>query len=222
MKQKRAYFAMPSYDGQMMGKTFETMTLFLAQGTPLLSQCPYIDQLPGESSINRARNRLAKKFLNTDCTHLLFIDKDIIFDPSHLFRILEHDKPIVGGLYCGKEKGAKWVINTIDENPVIGEDGLAEVKCIGTGFMLIAREVFEAMIANYPVPHFELFYDTDNDFKMGRCCDFFHQGVWPGTNRFLTEDWWFCYAARALGLKVYADTKCKLVHRGEVDYPIEA
>lgn len=220
MTPKRLYVAMPAYDGRLMASTFQSLMLFLMQGSPLLSQPPFIDIMPGESHVNRVRNRLAKRFLNTDCTHMLFIDSDIAFSANHITALLKRDLPIIGGMYSKKDIGEpQWVVNAIEGIEKPDEDGLIEVKYVGSGFMLIAREVFETLIHSYPIP-FDIFYDDDSDQKMGRCCNFFHAGVWPETTRWLSEDWWFCESARAAGFKIHADTKCTLAHVGIANYPI--
>jgi hypothetical protein len=40
----------------------------------------------------------------------------------------------------------------------------------------------------------------------------------PG--RYLTEDWYFCHRARALGIPVYVDCTFHLKHEGMIDYPL--
>ena len=63
-----------------------------------------------------ARNAAAMDFLKGDCTHLMFIDVDIM-DPlivTHIERMLSHDEAIVGGLYPKKdEKKLTWVCNAL-------------------------------------------------------------------------------------------------------------
>ncbi|HTI67685.1 MAG TPA: hypothetical protein VL460_09110, partial [Caulobacteraceae bacterium] len=53
----------------------------------------------GDALITRARSRMACDFLETEHTHLLFVDADVGFEPEHLFRLLAFDKPLVGGVY---------------------------------------------------------------------------------------------------------------------------
>ncbi len=47
-----------------------------------------------DSLITRARNKLVKQFLDTDHTHLFFIDADISFTPDDFIRVLNLNKPI--------------------------------------------------------------------------------------------------------------------------------
>ena len=41
-----------------------------------------------ESLIQRARNYVADEFMRSDCTHLVFIDSDIAFDPRDVFGMI--------------------------------------------------------------------------------------------------------------------------------------
>ena len=127
-----------------------------------------------ESLITRARNYLVDEFLNrSDCTHMLFIDSDIHFDPKDVIALLALDKDVIGGPY--PKKAIKWrsVKKALEKNPdidvgvlekVTGDyvfnpvKGTAkftvtdplEVLEIGTGFMMIKREIFPLMEEKYP------------------------------------------------------------------------
>lgn len=183
-----------------------------------------IRSFPGDSLVSRARNRLAREFLATDCTHLLFLDTDLIFSPEHIARLLGHGEPVVAGLYPKKQLELGWVCNVLDAEdggPGDPDDrGLHAVKYVGTGCLLIAREVFEALIEAHP----ELRYDADDGETPGDYWDFFRVGVWEcprtGRRRYLSEDWWFCQMARDLGYTIWADTRVVLKHCGEMVYPV--
>jgi hypothetical protein len=127
-----------------------------------------------ESLITRARNYLVDEFLHrSDCTHLLFLDADIHFNPQDVIALLALDKDVIGGPY--PKKAIKWssvkkaVIKdpTIEEgnldkitgdyvfNPVKGTERFTvteplEVLEIGTGFMLVNRSVFPKFEKAYP------------------------------------------------------------------------
>ena len=127
-----------------------------------------------ESLITRARNYLVDEYLHrSDCTHMLFIDSDIHFNPQDVIALLAMDKEVSGGPY--PKKAIKWssVKKAMQRNPDI-EAGLLEkvtgdyvfnpvkgtaqftvtepleVMEIGTGFMMIKRGVFKKMEEAYP------------------------------------------------------------------------
>ena len=128
-----------------------------------------------ESLITRARNYLVDEFIHrSDCTHLLFLDSDIHFNPQDVIALLALEKEVIGGPY--PKKAIKWraVKKAMEKNPDIKEGDLAnvtgdfvfnpvkgtakfsvteplEVLEIGTGFMLVERSVFAKMEEAYPM-----------------------------------------------------------------------
>jgi hypothetical protein len=162
-----------------------------------------------------ARNTAVADFLQTDCTHLLFIDADIVFRKEQILRLLSHDVDIVGGLYPKKAQGKiKWVCNALPDRPPPEENGLIKLKHIGTGFMLIRRRVFVEMIGHFGDEIAYLEDEIDRELW-----NFFPMGIVD--RRMLSEDWFFCNRARELGFVVYGDTVVLLKHIGTVVFPLE-
>ena len=215
VRMKKVFLAMPVYGGY--DPHFVTSLLDLVQSPP----CPMVvHPVIGDSLVARARNRAAARFLETDCTHLLFLDTDLIFSRDHIARLVSHDEPIVAGLYPKKQVELAWVCNLLpDTEP--DERGLQPVRYAGTGCLLIAREVFEAMRSAHP----DLAYDPDAGDEGGGKWDFFRCGVYlcpeTGTRRYLSEDWWFCQMALDLGYQVLMDTEVILKHVGNIAFPID-
>lgn len=175
----------------------------------------------GDSLVSRARNRLAAKFLQSDSTHLLFLDTDLIFSADHIARLISHDQPFLIGLYPKKQQELSWVCNTRAEFPPRDpETGLQRILYGGTGCMLIAREVFLAIIAKHP----DLAYEPDDGEPDQPLYDFFRVGVYEDPvakrRRYLSEDWFFCQMAADAGYPLYADTHVVLKHCGETIYPV--
>lgn len=174
----------------------------------------------GDSLVSRARNSMTMEFLKTDCTHLLFIDSDLVFSVEHVDRILSHDEDIVGGFYPKKKDGyPELVFNpTIPPSPM-DERRLTETRYMGTGFLCIKRRVFERMISELGD---ELVFKVDSQEKVG--FDFWSVGVYKfkdGSRRHLSEDWYFCQRAIDLGFKVYGDNGILLKHSGNAVYPLK-
>ena len=177
-------------------------------------------RLNGDSLVSRARNNIVQKFLETNCTHLLFIDSDIGFTGDQVIRIVQRGKEIIGGLYPKKAAGnPEWVMNILDGEQV-DPDGLLKVRYIGTGFMCIERSVFEHMRHAYKSfqyrPDPALINNTLHQ-------DYFPVGVFKSDEfpqgRYLSEDWYFCELARQLNYEIYADTTINLKHEGTIIYP---
>lgn len=167
-----------------------------------------------DPSVERARNILTANFLETDCTHILFVDADIGFSTEDVYRVSSHAEPIVGGMYPLKnlKPVVEWCGNGLD-GAAARTDGLSQVKYIGTGFLCIRREVFETLIARGVAEKYK------QDFPPHREeFAFWTQGVRDG--RFLTEDWMFCQRCLELGIPVFADTAVLLKHAGRAEWPL--
>ncbi len=176
----------------------------------------------GDSLVCRARNSLTADFLAGDASHLLFIDGDLLYGPDHIARLMCHSADVVGGLYPKKQEGPlQWVCNGCLAPTDVGPDGLQEVRYVGTGFLRVARRVFERMIA---ADGDRLAYTPDHDPQRTEW-DFWSVGVHrfaDGSKRYLSEDWSFCQRWLDLGGKVYADTRVILKHVGSAVYPLKS
>lgn len=211
----KLFVAVPVYGGV---DPFFTQSLMKLVADPTVSM--QLRMCPGDSLVARARNSLTADFLESDCTHLLFIDSDLIFGADQVARMAGHGEALVGGLYPKKQQGdVAWVLNGCAEPTEVRPDGLQEVRYVGTGFMRIAREVFERMIVAYGT---ELVYTPDH--RKDRVeYDFWSCGTYQykdGTRRYLSEDWYFCQRWLDLGGQVWADTRVVLKHVGMAVYPL--
>ena len=72
-----------------------TIELFRQFGIPLK-----IEFCKNDSLVSRARNNLiARAMTDPECTHILFIDNDISWDPVDILKLLVAEKDLVGGIY---------------------------------------------------------------------------------------------------------------------------
>ena len=209
----KIHFLTPCYGGNISEVTFSSYLGFtiMAMQNNINFQ---IDTLSNESNVNRARNSCAAKFLNSDCTHLMFVDADIQFDPKDIVKLINHNKDIVGGIYPQKTLPPKMVVNTITNGKTEGD--LIEVGTLGTGFMLVKRLVFEKMIENGATPYVDDIglspEENANQY------DFFQCTI-DSNGRYLTEDWSFCRRWRQLGGSIWADKTIGLTHVGYFRFP---
>jgi FkbM family methyltransferase len=101
--------------------------------------------------VARTRNRLTATFLKSDCTDLLLADCDLIFSADHIVKMAAARQKVIGGFYPKKQEGAvEWVVNYLPGIQTTRPDGLHPLKYVGSGFIMVAREVFEKMIEAYP------------------------------------------------------------------------
>lgn len=190
-----------------------------------------------ESLIQRARNFLAHCFLQSDATHLLFIDADIKFNAQEVWKMLEQDKDIICGIYPSKGinwhqvgiaarsnisdqnlkySAASWVVNLVDftEETKIEMDKPFEIYNGGTGMMAIKRNVFEKLknkTLHYLMNENDIF---SNQFKNQKIGNYFHVEIDEKTGVLLSEDYYFCTTWRRAGGKIYAAPWVNLSHIG--------
>jgi hypothetical protein len=189
-----------------------------------------------ESLITRARNTMVEAFERTECTHLMFIDSDIVFRGEDILTMIAADKEIICGVYPKKEinwagvgaayeKGVRgsdldkyagaFVLNAKEENLQGAKvaDPL-EILNGGTGFMLIKREVFSKLGSIVPTYTNDT-RDLSGSLKLGAPVkEFFTTSIEPESNRLLSEDYHFCRLARLNGMKVWAAPWVRLGHIG--------
>lgn len=231
------FIATPMYGGQCFGPYAQSL-LGLQGVMAQMKITTTLSFMFNESLITRARNALTHNFLKTECTHLLFIDADIRFDPTQVPAMITADKDIICGVYPKKEinwpmvrraieQGAKdddlkyhtgsWVVNLANyaAEVTVPIHQPAEVWQGGTGFMLIKREVFTIM-----KPHCHIYandtVDTSGNIKTGdEIIEYFATSIEPGTRRLLSEDYHFCYNWRVkCNGKIHIAPWVNLAHMG--------
>lgn len=214
LRTTKVHICMPCYGGMLTESCFMSFIKWANLCKQLEIEWT-METMVNESLISRARNTLTAKFLNNPVsTHLMFIDADIGWEPWHLLVLLNHRQDVIGGLYPMKSLPVKWCVNGVDGG-IEGADGLQEVSKTGTGFLLIAREVFTKLDAHpatkpfandigLPVelnPYMKTYFDTA-----------------VRENRYYSEDWTFCENWRDLGGKVFVDKRVLLRHTGTYTY----
>jgi len=237
MTQKTLFIATPMYGGLCNGSYTLGMLLMpgVLGGAGIGMQYAH---MMNESLITRARNSLAHDFLNTDCTHMMFIDADIGFNPADILPMIQADKDIICGLYPKKE--INWVqveaavkagvpadqlkdhTGIFVVNAVNGESHISatiadpvEIANGGTGFMLIKREVFEDLADKVPEYINDMFAVTDDHNQKKVIKEYFATSIDSTSgNRLLSEDYHFCKIAREAGFKIWAAPWAQLSHTG--------
>jgi len=170
------------------------------------------EQLGGEAGINRARSIQASKwFRETNDDVFLMVDDDIVFDPEDANGIVErcrdgHD--VIAAAYPTGD-ASHLAIRTLGESLLrFGPDlEPLEMRHVATGFFAVHRRVIAAMVEVLPECNtnaswrfWPLFgFGVENDPQAG------------GFNN-LSEDYYFCNRARALGFKVYLDMSIAIGH----------
>lgn len=129
LRRRKIFIATPMYGGACGGQYCKSIADLMSLATQYGMQVNLFF-LYNESLITRARNYLVDEFLRSDCTHMVFIDSDIGFDPNDVIALTvmsgfegeENDREIVCGPYPKKciawEKIKRAVDKGFaDENP---------------------------------------------------------------------------------------------------------
>lgn len=95
-----------------------------------------------ESLIQRARNYLADEFLRSNCTHLLFIDSDVAFNPQDVFALIALDKDIIGAPYPKKSISWKNIYAAAKKNVLSLKEGEEDKFDPGSLAGLVGEYVF--------------------------------------------------------------------------------
>jgi len=159
----KVLIAIPTVDGWIHAKLVQSLIPMLPGNLFCL--------ISGMVPVEKARNAIAKTFLETDCTHLFQIDADTIPPLDALVKLLALDTdmataitPIVNreeltsNLFMGSGKDG----DAMPWEEAINKKEPFEIKGVGMACILIKREVFEKV----GTP----FY-TDAWFKDGSYCE---------------------------------------------------
>jgi hypothetical protein len=243
LRKRKIMVATPMYGG-MCGGTYTKSTADLASMAAQYGMDVRFYYLFNESLITRARNYLVDEFLRSDCTHLMFIDADIGFDPNDVIALsviaeAGNDKEIVCGPYPKKCIAWEKIKRAVDRgfadkdpenlekyvgdyvfNPKEGPGSIAldqpvEVLEGGTGFMMIQRSALEKFAAAYPQYTYLPDHVRTAHFDGTReIMQFFQAEIDPKSKRYLSEDYWFCQKMWDINVKTWLCPWMKLQHMG--------
>jgi hypothetical protein len=228
----KIYIATPMYGGQCFGdytkSVIELSTLLLANGHDVI-----FDYVVNESLITRARNLLVDRFLETDYDALLFIDADQGFKAEEVYKLINSGKKVIGAISPMKQINWESAIiakkygqsnlqdfsGYFNVNFALGVtefslDKVVEVDNIGTGLLLIAREVFEELA---PVClKYKKSFDggaIDKSKDAPEIVEYFSTSI-DNEGVLLSEDYDFCAKWKSLGKKIYVAPWVRLTHIG--------
>lgn len=181
-----------------------------------------------QSLIPAARNELVRYFLhNTRCSHLLFIDGDMTFKADQVLQMLDTQRAVIAAVCPMKKINWARIKQAVIQNPDIDVNVLAQagasyktfatandtlinidqpflVSQIGTGIMLIAREVFSQLL---PIAQ----RDAQGQVH------YFESGIGED-GVFLSEDLHFCALLHKAGIPIYAAAWLEIGHIGNYEH----
>lgn len=243
LRKRKLFVATPMYGGQCNGiyaRAIADLAAVCAKHGVQLQ----LYYLFNESLITRARNYCVDEFLRSDATHLMFIDSDIGFNPQDVLALLalasdESEYDIIGGPYpkkCISWEKIKLAVDKgiADDDPAVLEKFVgdyvfnpkantnqisigepAEVRELGTGFMMIRRATFDKYKEAYPDLSYKPDHVRTEAFDGSREIHaYFDCIIDPESKRYLSEDYMFCYNVQKAGMKTWLCPWMQMNHAG--------
>lgn len=228
--------ATPMYGGMCVGNYVQGLLMTIGKMREIGVNVAWC-QMTNESLITRARNELTRIFLEQGHDYLMFIDADIGFNGDAVAQLLAADRDIACGIYPKKEvnwesvkraakagkddlqdHGGAFVFNMVGSGHAeTDEQGMIEVRHGGTGFMLIKRRVFEALMPHVPTYRVSSFKDENGEYQKPLTYEFFATSI-DESGALLSEDYHFCELWGKHGGRIYANPFIKLDHVGTYVY----
>lgn len=234
----KIYIGLPSYDGSINNQTHAGL-MRLQKVCTMYGIGLQEDLFSGSSLIEMSRNRIVRNFLETDSTHLVFIDADVGFFGDHILQLISHNKDIIGAVYPRKQFNWNNIKESIKQNPDINPDELEMLavdyayrshnidadysqimqlkypEALPTGFLSIKRGVFEKMfnkVRSIATDDGEIkeFFHVDVNGKL----EINRNGTKVMIPRHVSEDFFFSYLAYKNNIEVWLDPTIPLMHTG--------
>ena len=221
-----------------------TQSIFGLQRLCNEKKIPIMLHMMQSSLVTQGRNLCVADFLNSECTHMLFIDSDILFKAESIIKMIEKNQEVLSIPYpmknilwhkvldkwrgipsmnfeqastCGNVFPIK-IKNGTEDIDVI--DDMVELTHSMTGCMLIKRQVFDKMIKEYP--DLTIHQDSIIDDKLVRkknLYNFFDTYYDKENKLYLGEDFAFSRLWTKIGGKCMALITEYITHVGE--YPFK-
>lgn len=119
---------------------------------PTDSLCSFVN---GQSPA-RGRNQIIDRAIENNCTHIFFVDDDIILQKDTLTKLMSHNVDIVTGLYLMRNYPHQPIIfDYMGEDGIVAhsnlthENGLVKIIAAGLGCCLISIDVFKFLTKPY-------------------------------------------------------------------------
>jgi hypothetical protein len=199
-------------------------------------------QLMKSSLVTQGRNLCVGAFMESNMTHMLFVDSDIDFQASSIFKMIAADHEVTAVPYPLKSmqweklyekiknneitsikelstRGYTYPMKVENEKNINVKNGMMEVSHVPTGCLLIKRSVIEKMIKAYPQlridqPTIINGETVDKEFIY----NFFDTWFDEENHKYYGEDFAFCKRWTDIGGKCYAYIMDYITHVGEHQY----
>lgn len=176
-----------------------------------------------ESLVSRGRNGATALFMQTDATHLMFVDTDLKFDPKAVVAMLGLGVDVVGGTYPKKvNDDSPYGLSFANAGRVMATkvDGVYLADYLPGGFMLIRRSAIEKIqksgVAAKYTNNMPMYESVEN--ARSEHYDLFPCPIVRGI--YMSEDYGFCELCKRAEIPVYLYSNVKFTHYAN-NYPFK-
>ncbi len=203
--------AVPCYGGALTVQTHNSLCMIrdLNPGIDIMA-------VVGESAITRGRSNIAAAFMSEPFAKyktLAMIDADIEIQAADFTKLVELDAPVRGAAVCLKTNDHSELLSCWKDGEVIKRADMPDhpfaVDYLGGAVMLIERYVLDKMYTDPELDELEF-----QDSQLGHTGrHLFMERILDGT--LLSEDYSFCWLARAMGFPVVCHPGVVVTHYGQ-------
>lgn len=156
------------------------------------------------------------------CSHLLFIDADMGFEPDLVTDMLMLDEPVVGAIYRQRKEPVSWAGSGTGTPTTERRGDFMVVEGVGMGVTLIRRDAITALLAKFPEIvdtrlHLHPAGETLKQAGATRLIRAFEKLDLPERG-IVSEDLSFCIRLGRCGIKTWASIGRVIHHVGPYDY----
>lgn len=212
----RLFVATPNYSGAK--SRYVASVIGLARSCDANKWGFHWHSLDRESNMDLLRAESVAAFMQNPASHLVFIDADIGFNPLDVARAVAANKPIIGLPMRQKKMELVPCFNTLGEEHLTCDPAqpVVEVESIGTGVMIIRRDVIQTMWNAHVDPNQGgcLLEHT----QYGPVVSLFKPIIDEDTRERMGADYSFCKRARGMGYTIHLLWQAKTTHTGDFDF----
>lgn len=164
--------------------------------------------------VDMSRNKLIARFMQSDCTHLFFVDDDMGWNAEAVLKMIAKDKDFIAGIGPLKTDSGNDYACHLYSNPdgsTVVEDGsdyLMKAQFVGGAFLILKRHAIQKMIDAYP------------ELKSEAVDPAFGYSLFESKYRplWMTEDYQFCERWRDAGGEIWCYPNIAFTHQGIKDW----
>jgi hypothetical protein len=162
--------------------------------------------------VDDGRNLLARNFLDTNCTDMVFIDPDVVVTHADdIVRLLFADADVVAGVYPLKQKIEDFPVRLLPGELWAGHEGLVEVMGVPTGFLRMRRNVLVRLASE------SVCFHGRGDTTINQPIPIIFERTFRDGSR-IGGDYTFCEKWRETGGKIHVIPDMILGHVGTQQY----